>query len=185
MRPLYSRQSTHSQLMISSFKTVALDRSELQTYRNLLWIILLAFAVRVAVRCYSGADNFWANGYAFFFELAQNIVAGNGITFGDGLPSAARVPLYPAFLAAVTLGQKVFLPIVLSQSLIGAGTVGCTALLAREMFGGAAAIIAATFAAFYPYYVVHDTALQETSLYTFLTALSVLLLLRVRRKDQA
>jgi hypothetical protein len=35
--------------------------------------------------------------------------------------------------------------------------------------------------AIYPYYVVHDTALQETSLYTFLTALAVLLLLRVRQ----
>ena len=49
------------------------------------------------------------------------------------------------------------------------------------MFGDAAAVIAASLAAFYPYYVVHDTALQETSLYTFLTVLSVLLLMRVRR----
>jgi hypothetical protein len=45
----------------------------------------------------------------------------------------------------------------------------------------AAAIIAATITALYPYYVVHDTALQETSLYTFVTALAVLLLLRARR----
>src|SRR5262249_41759850 len=39
--------------------------------------------------------------------------------------------------------------------------------------------------AVYPYYVVHDTALQETSLYTFLTALAVLLLIRVRRNGSA
>src|SRR5262249_6343540 len=92
-----------------------------------------------------------------------------------------RVPMYPAFLATVTFGQKAFLPIGLAQALIGAGTVWCAALLAREMFGSAAAIIAAAITALYPYYVVHDTALQATSLYTFLTALAVLLLLRARR----
>jgi 4-amino-4-deoxy-L-arabinose transferase-like glycosyltransferase len=63
---------------------------------------------------------------------------------------------------------------------IGAGTVWCAALIARDMFGNSAAIIAALITAFYPYYVVHDTALQETGLYTFLT-LAVLLLMRVRR----
>ena len=49
------------------------------------------------------------------------------------------------------------------------------------LFGNTAAIIAAVLVAIYPYYVVHDTALQETSLYTFLAALAVLLLLYVRR----
>ena len=49
------------------------------------------------------------------------------------------------------------------------------------MYGDAAAVIAASLTAIYPYYVVHDTALEETSLYTFLTVLSVLLLVRVRR----
>ena len=155
--------------------------NEALAYRTLFWIVLLAFAVRVAVRCYSGSDDFWVNGYQFFFELAQNIAAGNGIAFGDGHPIVGRVPLYPAFLAAITFGHKLFVPIVLFQSLIGAGTVLCAALIAREMFGSAAAIIAATITALYPYYVVHDTALQETSLYTFLLALAIVLLLRVRR----
>jgi len=85
------------------------------------------------------------------------------------------------FLAAVTFGHQAFLPVLLAQSLIGAGTVLCGALIARELFGNSAAIITAILAAIYPYYVVHDTALQETSLYTFLMALAVLLLLRVRR----
>ena len=70
---------------------------------------------------------------------------------------------------------------MLAQSLIGAGTVLCAALIARELFGNTAAIIAAALTAIYPYYVVHDTALQETSLYTFLMALAVFLLLHVRR----
>ena len=40
-------------------------------------------------------------------------------------------------------------------------------------------------AAFYPYYVMHDTALQETGMATFWTALSVTLLLRARQSDAA
>ena len=150
-----------------------------QFYHKLLWIVFAAFAIRVAVRLYVGSEDFWVNGYSFFFGLAQAIAAGNGIGFSES--TAFRVPLYPAFLALVTFGHKVFLPIVLSQSLIGAGTVLCAGLLARELFGSVAAIIAATIAAFYPYYVMHDTALQETSLYTFLTILAVFLLLRARQ----
>jgi hypothetical protein len=150
-------------------------------YSKLMWIIFLAFAVRVAVRWLTGESNFWENGYAFFFAMAQNIADGNGFAFEGGPATAFRVPLYPMFLAAVTFGHQAFLPVLLAQSLIGAGTVLCGALIARELFGNSAAIIAAILAAIYPYYVVHDTALQETGLYTFLMALAVLLLLRVRR----
>jgi hypothetical protein len=138
-------------------------------YGTLIWIILFAFALRVAVRWYTGASDFWENGYGFLFTLARHIAAGNWPVF--------RVPLYPMFLATVTFGHQTFLPVLVAQSLIGAGTVWCAAMLAREMFGNTAAIIAAILTAIYPYYVVHDTALQETSLYTFLLTLAVLLLL--------
>ena len=150
---------------------------------KLVSIAALGFALRVAARSYSGEADFWANGYGFFFELAHNIAAGNGLAFDGGTPTAYRVPLYPLFLSAVTLGQQAFVSVLLWQSLIGAGTVLCTALIARELFGSGAAMIAATLSAIYPYYVVHDTALQETSLYTFLTALAVLLLVQARRTE--
>jgi 4-amino-4-deoxy-L-arabinose transferase-like glycosyltransferase len=151
---------------------------------QLSWIVLLAFAARSSVRLYSGASDFWENGYGFFFVLAQRIASGDGVSAGQG-PTAFRVPLYPAFLAAVTFGHQAFLPILIAQSLIGAGTVLCAALIARELFGHTAAVIAAFLTAIYPYYVVHDTALQETSLCTFLMALAVFLLLRTRRSGSA
>jgi hypothetical protein len=115
---------------------------------------------------YSGERDFWENGYTFFFALAQNIAAGNRISIG-GSPTAFRVPLYPMFLAAVTFGHQAFLPVLLAQSLVGAGTVLCAALIARELFNDTAAVITAVLAAIYPYYVVHDTALQETGLLHF------------------
>src|SRR5262245_26397044 len=126
------------------------------TRRDLIWIVIFAFAVRVAVRWYSGGPDFWQSGYTFFFALAQNIAAGNGISFDGEHPTAIRVPLYPILLAMVSFGHEAFLPVLLAQSLIGAGTVWCAALIARELFGDPAAIIAALLAAIYPYYVVHD-----------------------------
>jgi 4-amino-4-deoxy-L-arabinose transferase-like glycosyltransferase len=139
-----------------------------------MWTILslvgIGFILRVGYRLYEGEAPFWDTGYTFFWEMAQSIAAGRG-------PLVTRVPAYPAFLAAMTLGCRAFLPIVFSQAAIGAGTVLGSALLAMELFGSSAATLAAGLTAIYPYYVVHDTALQETSLFTLVTLLSVLLLL--------
>src|SRR5438105_330470 len=115
---------------------------KLAIFRPAIWIILFAFVVRVAVRWYTGEEEFWENGYTFFFALAKNIAAGNGILITSGSLTAFRVPLYPMFLAAVTFGHRLFIPVLLAQSLIGAGTVLCAALIARELFGSTAAIIA-------------------------------------------
>lgn len=145
------------------------------------WLTVLAFVLRVLARIHSGIAGFWVNGYTFFFAMAQNIAQGKGIGIG-GSPTAFRVPLYPIFLAALTFGQRLFWPIVIAQSAIGAGTALCAALLARQMFRGPwaahAATLAAAVAAVYPYYVIHDTALEETSLFTLLSLVAVMLLLR-------
>ena len=146
--------------------------------RRLIAIGTVAFLLRVAVRAYSGPSDFWSNGYTLYFDLARGLANGHG--YGDP-PTIFRVPIYSMLLAAVTLGRKAFIPIVVCQSLIGAGTVVCGALVTAELFGPIAALAAAAIAAVYPYYVVHDTAMQETSLFTFLTLLSVLLLVRARR----
>ncbi len=143
------------------------------------WLSFLAFALRLIARLHTGIADFWVNGYSFFFEMARNLAAGKGIAI-EGVPTAFRVPLYPILLAGLTMGHKAFWPIAITQSLIGAGTTFCAALLARQMFRGPAAARAATLAAaitaVYPYYVVHDTAMQETSLFTLLTLGAVVLL---------
>jgi 4-amino-4-deoxy-L-arabinose transferase-like glycosyltransferase len=148
------------------------------------WFAALAFALRIAARLHSGSADFWENGYTLFFDMAQSIAAGKGIAI-EGVPTTFRVPLYAIFLAALTMGHKAFWPIAIAQSLIGAGTAVCAALLARQMFRGPAASRAATLAAaitaVYPYYVVHDTAMQETALFTLLTLVTVILAQRIAR----
>ncbi len=152
------------------------------------WFAVVGFLLRLGVRVASGIDQFWVNGYTFFFELAQGIATGSGIAFPGGPPTAFRVPLYPILLAGLTLGHQAFWPVVIFESAIGAFTVLCVAQLARTMFPGTAGVRVATWAAagtaFYPYYVIHDTALEETSLFTLLTLVSVLLVLRSLRDQR-
>src|ERR1700722_4762688 len=153
--------------------------------RAVYWFAALAFALRIVARLfYTGLADFWIYGYGFFFELAQSIAQGTGFSVG-GPPTAFRVPLYPILLAGLTLGHQAFWPIAIAQSLIGAGTAICAALLACRLydgqFGRRAAILAAAITAVYPYYVIHDTALQETSFYTLLTIAAVLVLQQAAR----
>jgi hypothetical protein len=133
----------------------------------------------VASRGFGQAD-FWQHGYTFYGDLARSMAAGRGFALG-GEPTGFRVPFYPLFLVAISFGRFAVLPVTLGQSIVGAGTVVCVGLLAADLFGHRSAILAAMATAVYPYYVVHDTALQETGLFTLLTLISVLLLLRASR----
>jgi 4-amino-4-deoxy-L-arabinose transferase-like glycosyltransferase len=148
---------------------------------RLLPIAAAALLLRITVRLVSGEADFWENGYTFLFDLARSVAAGHGLTLDGHTPTVYRVPGYPLFLAAVTRGHQAFYSLVVAQSLVGALTVLCAGLLAAEWFGSRAALIASAFAAIYPYYVVHDTALQDTGLFTLVTLVSVLLLIRARR----
>lgn len=156
--------------------------------RAIYWIAGVAFALRLVVRVFGGIDQFWVNGYTFFFDLAQSIASGHGIAFPGGPPTAFRVPLYSILLAGLTWGRQAFWPIAIAQSAIGALTVLGAAQLARTIFSGEVGATAATWAAavtaFYPYYVIHDTAIEETSFFTLLTLLSVLLVLWSLRTRQ-
>ncbi len=142
-------------------------------------ILLAAFALRVGIRVAFGQDYFWKNGYSDYYALAQNLVAGKGLCFETAC--AWFPPLYPLFLALTSLGGKHYLLIVIPQAIMGAGTALCAYLIGKELFNPRAGLIACGMAAFYPYYTMHDTALQETGMLTFCTAVSVYLLLRAAR----
>lgn len=152
------------------------------------WLVALAFVLRLVARPFNlGIHDFWVNGYRFFFEIAQSIAQGHGIGSADGTPETYRVPFYAIVLAGLTLGHQTFWPIAIAESAIGAGIAFCAALLARFMFSGPhserAAALAAGIAAIYPYYVIHDTALEETSLFTLLTIIATIVLMKAARSE--
>src|SRR4051794_12656372 len=42
-------------------------------------ICFVSVVIRVAYRIHAGGEDFWQNGYLFFYEYARNIVAGKGL----------------------------------------------------------------------------------------------------------
>ncbi len=142
----------------------------------------VALILRLVLRWQHGTANYWAEGYGFFYDIARNMAQGRGYELVAGELTAFRVPGYPLFLLAVTGGNWHPWRIVCAQALIGALTVAATGLIARDLFGRSAGLIAAAACAVYPYYVWHDTALQETALVTCLTAWATLVLLRLAQR---
>ena len=174
-------------VMLRYDATMLLHLRKQELAQAVYWLTALAFLLRLGARLYMGSAKYFESGYSFFFDIAQSIAAGNGIS-PYGVPTAFRVPLYPILLAGLTLGHKAFWPVAISQSLIGAGTAFSAGLLAYQTFGerlGAkTATLATGITAIYPYYVVHDTALQETSLFTLLTLLAVIVVQRSARTGE-
>src|SRR2546426_11491024 len=149
----------------------------------LVAILIAAFSVRVGVRVAFGEDYFWRNGYSAYYDLALNVISGKGLCFET--TCAWWPPLYPLFLAFTALFGKHYLLIVVPQALIGTGTVLLAFLIGAEIFGSGVGLVASIISAFYPYYVMHDTALQETGMVTFVVALSIWLLLRAARLNRS
>ena len=148
----------------------------------LISLIVAAFLIRVGVRMFFGEEYFWENSYYVYSKLAEGLVSGRG--FGFDTTRAPITPLYPLFLAVTALVGKNYLLIVVPEALMGAGTALCAFLIGRHIFNSATGILACAITSFYPYYVMHDTALQETGMATFGTALSVWLVLRASRLDR-
>jgi 4-amino-4-deoxy-L-arabinose transferase-like glycosyltransferase len=148
-------------------------------------ILLVAFTLRVAWRLHLGETDFWTNGYVFFDGMARSVAAGHGLvspTPPNGLEGgwAMRQPLYPLFLAATYLFGHHWLVVVACEALFGVAVAACAFWLGRRWFGAGAGLVAATLAAIYPYYVVHDTALQDTSMVDAGAAIALCLLLKAR-----
>ncbi len=145
-------------------------------------IAALALALRVALRWQHGVANYWGEGYGFFWDIARNIAQGRGYELIAGSMTAFRVPGYPLFLLMVTGGGWHPWAMVWAGALLGTLTVVAAGLIGRELFGRTAGLVAAGVCAVYPYYLWHDTALQETALVTCLNAWAMLVLLRLERR---
>lgn len=133
--------------------------------------------------CYE--KGFWECGYVEYAEIAINLTEGKGFYRVDeieGERRSIRPPLYPLLLAALyKIFNKSSIPPIFIQSIIGALTVLFAYLIAREIFNEKVGILAAVLAAIYPYYVFHDTSLQENTLFTLLTAVTIFFLIKTSK----
>lgn len=162
--------------------------------KYLLFIVVAAaFLLRfiAGVALYSGylpflggchVKGFWECGYVEYGERAINFAEGRGFHWVDEMLGdlwSARPPLYPLILAGLYIAfGKSSMPPILIQSIFGALTVLFTYLIAKEIFNEKVGILASILAALYPYYVFHDTSLQDTTPFTLLTAVAIFFLLK-------
>lgn len=144
----------------------------------LLAIALAALALRLLVPAVRGVEEHHSGGYDFYVEMAENLLAGEGLhrtlPYGHGDRFAIRTPLYPLLLAALEqLPGELAPKAALLGALCGALTVLVAGLAARRLFGERPGLAAAAVAALWPHAVWHDTALQDTALYGALFALAL------------
>lgn len=164
----------------------------------LTWILALAVALRLgvalaltsgAVPFVTGPVSFWDRGYTQFTSLAERVARGDGLSLVyesvTGISRSRRPPLYPLLLAGLLaiFGRSDLPPLAL-QSVLGAATAFVAFRLGMGLFGRSQGLLAALLVAVHPYYVAHDTILQETSLLTLLVAASVCALLRALRTER-
>jgi 4-amino-4-deoxy-L-arabinose transferase-like glycosyltransferase len=157
--------------------------TSLQTKRTVILALILvtAFGLRLGVRLWYGEPDFWANGYSAYYQMAENVAQGNGFCMDSGRDCGYWPPVYPFLLSLTTPRAKAFPRIAIMQSAFGAGTAACAFLIGAQLFDAPTGLLAALLTTLYPYYVKHDTALQETGTFTFLTAVAILMFLRARK----
>jgi 4-amino-4-deoxy-L-arabinose transferase-like glycosyltransferase len=101
--------------------------------------------------------------------------ADSGQTATPVRPTDARLPGYPAFLAAIfwIFGAGNFRAVMLGQGLIGVGTCFLIADIARRTVNDGAAKIAFLLAALCPFLANYDSAVLTETLEVFFTALTL------------
>ncbi len=139
-------------------------------------LCVIAFVLRVTAS-YVGEGHFWS--YTAYFILGNNLVHGGGYCMEPGRLCAFFPPVFPTVVAAGILTGDVRAGVVVLNSLAGAGTIWLISRIGARLFSPGAGLLAAAWAAIYPYYVWHDGVLQENAVLTFVVTLTVLLLIRI------
>jgi 4-amino-4-deoxy-L-arabinose transferase-like glycosyltransferase len=89
-------------------------------------------------------------------------------------------PVYPTILAGCILTGHFRIAVVVVSSLLAAGLVYLTWRIGDRLFGRRTGLLAAGMCAVYPYYIWHDTVVQENATLAFVVALALWCLIRSR-----
>ncbi|MBM4035488.1 MAG: glycosyltransferase family 39 protein [Planctomycetes bacterium] len=116
-----------------------------------------------------------------YTRMAANIRQGQGMML-DRASRIGRMPGYPVFLAVVqALFGEQLLAARVADALVGAAAIALVWLLAREVYGRAAAAIAAAITALYPFFVVMPLLVLSETLFAFFLVLGAWLLAKAYR----
>ena len=142
--------------------------------RTLYAIVLVALLVRVGFVLMLNPNKFYFSDTRHYDGAATHLLAGEG--FGE---KYSRAPGYPVFMAGVyAIFGHSFVSMRLVEALLGAVLCLLIFVIARRIFGARVALVAAAIAAIFPHFILLVGILYSTNTFTFLMALTVLVLLK-------
>jgi len=147
-----------------------------------IWIISLVTQVvlmAIISRPYLSGDE------PDYDSIAVNLASGHGFSLDSTAPSVDRTPGYPLFLALIYLlfGHNIFIAKI-AQLIVNSLTCIAIYLLVKRIFGEKIAVYAAISVAIYPPLAAMSVSLYSEALFTFLFALSILLLRIAMEKER-
>jgi 4-amino-4-deoxy-L-arabinose transferase-like glycosyltransferase len=116
--------------------------------------------------------------------LAESIRLGQGFTWYGGIPTAARAPLYPLFLAVLyTLLGHHFAVARTAQAVLGAFVPLMVHTLGRRLFDSRVGIAAALIVALYPMFLLYPLGLATENLFFLLVPATILCLCKAAERS--
>jgi 4-amino-4-deoxy-L-arabinose transferase-like glycosyltransferase len=111
--------------------------------------------------------------------IAHNLVSGFGFSINPNVPTPTRAPIYPLFLSFIyfIFGHN-YTVVRFFQVILSGLTCVILYYIAKEIFNEKIATISAWLLVSYPVLIVYTGLLLTETLFTFLLAVSVLLLIR-------
>lgn len=111
--------------------------------------------------------------------LAESIRLGQGFTWYGGIPTAARAPLYPVFLAAIyTLFGRSFVAARIIQALVASLLPLVTYAVGRRLFSTRVGQAAAWVVALYPLFLLYPLGLATENIFFLVVMLAALTLMK-------
>jgi 4-amino-4-deoxy-L-arabinose transferase-like glycosyltransferase len=138
-------------------------------------IIGLGFVIRVAAIFIFPVSEDTTNVWWMTENIVNNLLAGNGYTIDGINPDLLIFPVYPIFLTALRMLHIPFFCAKIIQCLIGALICLIIYHIGKKIYNKNAGLVASFLWAIYPYSVMHSKALEDSTLLTLFSVLSILL----------
>ena len=171
---------------------------DIQISKLLLFMLAIAFLIRIGIAFFI-IDNSKPVGDIQYDMYALNIADGKGFridnllsvkgnetpgSFGLDTVFSFKPPLYPLFLAAIyTIWGRNFLVVGIIQAFLGTLTCLIIFQIGKMIFDEKIGLISALIFALYPYHIFQGTQVTDTTLFVFLTVLSILYLYKVTERS--
>lgn len=163
-----------------------MNTSPLPSRRAGLWIFAAALTLRLGFALTTPAAQLQVGDQTEYTAMAGNLLDGHGFALTPGVPTPARAPGYPVFMAAVyAVSGRSPRAVLAAQSALGAATCLLLLWLLRETIEDEkAALLGAALLAVYPVLIYYCGRLLSETVFTFLVAASMLLLARHLRRGR-